>query len=70
MGQSEEVANPEDFVNERSLALSVNLSVEDTGDSFFIISEGTGHDLTLSLEPDVAVRLAEFILSRRKLPQR
>lgn len=45
--------------------LSPQLSVEDTGDAFFIISEGTGHDLTLSLDPDVAVRLARFILSRR-----
>lgn len=47
--------------------LTAQLSVEDTGDAFFLLSEGEGHDLTLSLEPEVAFQLAEFILSRRRL---
>lgn len=65
MGQSVQVARPEDIANVNALALSTNLSIEDTGDAFFIISEGEGHDLTLSLDPDLALRLAHFILSRR-----
>lgn len=51
---------------ETTLSLSPGLTVEFTGDSFFLTSEGAGHDLTFSLEPDIAVRLAEFILSRRR----
>ena len=47
-------------------SLSQDLSVEDTGDGFFIIVKGNGHDLTLSLDDDVAVRLAAFIASRRR----
>lgn len=51
---------------QNTIELARGLTVEDTGDSFFLTSEGAGHDLTFSLEPDIAVRLAEFILSRRR----
>lgn len=45
--------------------LSASLTVEDHGTEFYLVSEGDGHDLTLSLEAPVAERLARFILSRR-----
>lgn len=48
--------------------LAPGLRVEDTGDSIFLVSEGNGHDLTLSIEPEVATILAEFIMSRRRAP--
>jgi hypothetical protein len=47
--------------------LSPHLSVEDHGSEFYLISEAEGHDFTLTLEAPVAERLAEFILSRRRL---
>lgn len=47
------------------LKLAEGLSVEDHGTEFYLVSEGDGHDLTLSLEAPVAERLARFILSRR-----
>lgn len=49
----------------QALSLASGLSVEDHGSEFYLISEGEGHDLTLSLEAPVAERLARFILSRR-----
>lgn len=45
--------------------LSDTLRVEDHGSEFYLVSEGEGHDITLSLEAPVAERLAKFILSRR-----
>jgi len=52
---------------ELSVQLAPGLMAEDHGTEFYIISEGEGHDLTLSLEAPVAERLARFILSRRGL---
>ena len=46
--------------------IAPGLSIEDTGDAVFLVSEGDGHDLTLSLEPAVALRLAKFILSQAR----
>lgn len=51
--------------DESSIQLSASLTFEDHGTEFYLISEGDGHDLTLSLEAPVAERLARFILSRR-----
>jgi len=45
--------------------LAAGLVVEDHGTEFYLVSRGEGHDLTLSLEADVAEQLARFILSRR-----
>ena len=45
--------------------LCPGLSAEDHGTEFYLISEGEGHDFTLSIEAPVAERLARFILSRR-----
>ena len=45
--------------------LSENLLVEDHGTEFYLVSTGQGHDLTVSLERDVALRLAQFILRGR-----
>lgn len=47
------------------IELGTGFSIEDHGSEFYLISEGEGHDLTLSLEAPVAERLARFILSRR-----
>lgn len=51
--------------SESRASLSPNLTVEDHGSEFYLISEGEGHDLTFSIEAPVAERLARFILSRR-----
>lgn len=56
-----------DPADEISTKLSPSLSIEDHGTEFYLVSEGDGHDLTLSLEAPVAERLARFILSRRGL---
>lgn len=48
-----------------SIELTKGLHVEDHGSEFYLISEGEGHDITISLEAPVAERLARFILSRR-----
>ena len=45
--------------------LTTSLTVEDHGTEFYLISDGDGHDLTLSLDARVAERLAHFILARR-----
>lgn len=45
--------------------LAERLSVEDHITEFYLVSRGDGHDVTLSLDATVAVRLAHFILSRR-----
>lgn len=47
------------------MSLSRGLAVEDHGGEFFLISEGEGYDITLSIENAVAVDLARFILGRR-----
>lgn len=51
--------------DERRLSLTNGLIVEDHGDEFYLVWEGVGHDVTFALDGEVAVRLAEFILSRR-----
>lgn len=48
--------------------LSDNLQVENHGTEFYLVSTGQGHDLTVSLERDVAQRLAQFILRGRSAP--
>lgn len=49
----------------RTEQLSRHLSIEDHGSEFYLVSEGDGYDLTLSLDAPVAERLARFILARR-----
>lgn len=46
------------------MELSSNLTVEDHGSEFYLISRGGGHDITITLEGPVAERLARFILDR------
>lgn len=41
-----------------------DLSIEDHGTEFYVVSRGEGHDLTLSLDSTVAEALAHFILDR------
>ena len=48
-----------------AVELTPGLRVEDHGSEFYLISEGVGHDITISLEAPVAEHLARFILSRR-----
>ena len=48
-----------------SIELTKGLHVEDHGSEFYLVSEGVGHDITISLEAPVAELLARFILSRR-----
>lgn len=55
-------------MDETTEKLAPGLSVEDTGDAFFVIIKGAGHDITISLDNDVAIRLAQFISSRRPNP--
>lgn len=55
-------------MDETTEKLAPGLSVEDTGDAFFVIIKGAGHDITISLDNDVAIRLAQFISSRRLHP--
>lgn len=56
----------EDESDESVFALAPGLTIEFTGDAFFLVSRGEGHDLTLALEPSVAFDLAEFILRRQR----
>lgn len=53
------------FPSPSHLELAKGLAVEDHGTEFYLVSEGQGHDITISLEAPVAERLARFILSRR-----
>ena len=63
----------DDFVGDPALPgpgasvqqLTPTLAIEDHGTEFYVVSRGEGHDLTLSLDADVAERLALFILERR-----
>lgn len=48
-----------------SIELAEGLQIEDHGSEFYLVSEGVGHDITISLDVPVAERLARFILSRR-----
>lgn len=47
------------------IELTPSLSAEDHGSSFFLIFRGEQCDVTVSIEPDVAQQLAEFIRERR-----
>ena len=47
------------------LQLTAALVVEDHGTEFYLVSRGDGHDYTLSLDAEIAARLAQFILERR-----
>ena len=58
-------AMPMDPDMENQERLSDNLQVENHGTEFYLVSTGQGHDLTVSLERDVAHRLAQFILRGR-----
>lgn len=50
--------------------LSPTLVVEDHGTEFFLVSRGEGHDITLSLDADVAVELSHFLSERLRLVSR
>lgn len=52
-------------VGRNTFSVAPGLSIEDHGDEFYLVWEGVGHDVTFALDGEVAVRLAEFILSRR-----
>lgn len=39
--------------------------VEDSGDGFFLIIEGRGHDTTISLDDELALSIASYITRRR-----
>lgn len=49
-----------------TLEVAPGLVVEDHGDNFFLVFEGDGHDLTVSLENQVARRIATFIAERMR----
>lgn len=50
--------------------LRPGLTLEDHGTEFYLISEGDGHDLTLSLEVDIARAIAQFIDARLRTAPR
>lgn len=45
--------------------LAPGLTIEDHGDAFYLILEGEGCDITISIENDQARKLAAFIQRRQ-----
>lgn len=46
------------------------LTIEDAGDGFMVILTGEGHDVTISLDDDVAHEVSRFISQRQEFRAR
>lgn len=51
----------------REIELAPGLTVDDQGDGFYLVMEGNGHDVTISLDDPIALALADFVHERLRI---